>query len=34
MINHNAIFRDELKRIASAINKKHTTLRKEIVKTF
>lgn len=33
MLNHNALFREELKRIATAINKKHAVLRKEVIKT-
>lgn len=33
MLNHNVIFREELRKVASAINKKYVVLRKEILKT-
>lgn len=34
MINHHTILRDDLKRINNNINKKYTTLRKEVAKTM
>ena len=34
MINHHTILREDLKRINSNINKKYTTLRKEVIKTM
>lgn len=34
MINHHTIFREDLKRINSNINKKYNTLRKEVIKTM
>ena len=33
MMNQNAVFREELRRIATNINKKHVVLRKEVIKT-
>ncbi len=33
MINHHTILREELKKIGNTINKKYTTLRKEVLKT-
>jgi hypothetical protein len=32
MLNHNVVFREELRKVGSAINKKYVVLRKEILK--